>query len=51
VLCRCDSAEAIGWGQAVGIRLFQGHHVDSLIRSMRPPAIASARSALRKAAS
>jgi hypothetical protein len=51
VLCRCDTAEAVGWGQAAGIRLFQGHHVDSLMRATRPPAIASARSALRNAAS
>ena len=50
VLCRCDSADAISWGQAVGIRLFQGYYVDSLLRLTRP-AIASARSALRNAAS
>jgi hypothetical protein len=50
VLCRCDSAQAVSWGQAVGIRLFQGHFVDSLVRSARPPAIAAARSALRNAA-
>lgn len=47
VLCRCDTADAIGWGQAVGIRLFQGHYVDSRLRSARPPAIAAARDALR----
>lgn len=51
VLCRCDSADAVSWGQAVGIRLFQGYYVDSLLRLARPPAIASARSALRQAAS
>jgi hypothetical protein len=50
VLCRCDSAEAVSWGQAVGIELFQGHYVDSLLRLARPPAIAAARSALRNAA-
>ncbi len=47
VLCRCDSADAIGWGQAVGIRLFQGYYVDLRLRSARPPAIAAARDALR----
>jgi hypothetical protein len=50
VLCRCDSAEAVRWGQAVGIRLFQGHYVDSLLRLAHPPAVAAARSALRNAA-
>jgi hypothetical protein len=49
VLCRCDTVDAVNWGQAVGIRLFQGHYVDSLLRATRPPAIASARSALRNA--
>jgi hypothetical protein len=46
-LCRCDSADAIRWGQSLGIRLFQGHYVDSRLRSARPPAIAAARQALR----
>jgi hypothetical protein len=50
VLCRCDSAEAVRWGQAVGIRLFQGHYVDSHMRSTHPT-VKSARSALREAAS
>jgi hypothetical protein len=47
ILCRCDSAEAIRWGQSLGIRLFQGHYVDSRLRAVRPPAIAAARQALR----
>jgi hypothetical protein len=47
ILCRCDSAEAIGWGQSVGLRLFQGHYIDSRLRAARPPAIAAARHALR----
>ena len=51
ILCRCDTAEAVSWGQAVGIRLFQGHYVDSRLRAARPPALASARSALRNATS
>jgi hypothetical protein len=51
VLCRCDTADAVNWGQAVGIRLFQGHYIDSRLRTVRPPAIASARSALRNATS
>ena len=46
-LCRCDNADAVRWGQSVGIRLFQGHYVDSRVRSARPPAIAAARQALR----
>lgn len=51
ILCRCDSADAIRWGQSVGIRLFQGHYVDSRLRSARPPAIAAARRAMRDKAS
>jgi hypothetical protein len=50
ILCRCDSADAIGWGQSVGIRLFQGHYIDSRRRAARPPAIAAARHALRSSA-
>ncbi len=50
ILCRCDSADAIGWGQSVGLRLFQGHYVDSRLRAARPPAIAAARHALRSSA-
>ena len=50
ILCRCDSADAIGWGQSVGIRLFQGHDIDSRLRAARPPAIAAARHALRSSA-
>jgi hypothetical protein len=46
-LCRCDSADAIRWGQSIGIRLFQGHFIDSRLRAARPPAIAAARQALR----
>jgi hypothetical protein len=49
ILCRCDTADAIDWGHSVGIRLFQGHYVDSRLRAARPPALASARSALRNA--
>lgn len=47
ILCRCDSSDAIEWGQSVGIRLFQGHYVDSRLRSVRSPAVAAARQALR----
>jgi EAL domain-containing protein (putative c-di-GMP-specific phosphodiesterase class I) len=47
ILCRCDSAEAISWGQSMGIRLFQGYYLDSRLRAARPPAIAAARKAMR----
>jgi hypothetical protein len=50
ILCRCDSTEAVRWGQSLGIRLFQGHYVDSRLRAVRPPAIAAARQALRSSA-
>ncbi len=47
ILCRCDSADAIRWGQSLGIRLFQGRYVDSRLRAARSPAVAAARKALR----
>jgi hypothetical protein len=49
ILCRCDTADAIRWGHSFGIRLFQGHFVDSRLRAARPPAIAAARQAMRGA--
>jgi EAL domain-containing protein (putative c-di-GMP-specific phosphodiesterase class I) len=48
ILCRCDSAAAIEWGLALGIRLFQGHYIDSRLRAARSPAVAAARQALRQ---
>jgi EAL domain-containing protein (putative c-di-GMP-specific phosphodiesterase class I) len=47
ILCRCDSAAAVEWGLSLGIRLFQGHYIDSRLRAARSPAIAAARQALR----
>lgn len=32
ILARCDRAEAVGFGQAAGISLFQGWHIDRLVR-------------------
>jgi len=49
ILCRCDSSDAIAWGQSLGIKLFQGHYVDSRLRAARSPAVAAARQALRGA--
>ncbi len=31
ILCRCDNASAIEYGQALGISLFQGRHIDKLV--------------------
>lgn len=31
ILCRCDNKEAVQYGQALGISLFQGRYIDSLI--------------------
>jgi hypothetical protein len=31
ILCRCDSDAAIRVGQAAGVSLFQGRHVDALL--------------------
>jgi hypothetical protein len=50
ILCRCDSVDAIRWGQSLGVRLFQGHYIDSRLRAARSPAIAAARQALRSSA-
>lgn len=47
VLCRCDSADAISWGRSLGIKMFQGHYIDSRLRAARPPAVAAARQAMR----
>jgi EAL domain-containing protein (putative c-di-GMP-specific phosphodiesterase class I) len=32
ILARCDSEEAVKFGQSVGLRLFQGRHIDRLLR-------------------
>ena len=50
ILCRCGSADAVRWGQELGIRLFQGRYVDSRLRAQRSPSIAAARQAIRSAA-
>lgn len=31
ILARCDSAEAVEFGKSMGLRLFQGRHVDRLV--------------------
>ena len=31
VLCRCDTADAIEFGRSVGIELFQGRHIETMI--------------------
>ena len=31
IMCRCDNREAIDFGRSVGIDLFQGRYVESLI--------------------
>jgi hypothetical protein len=31
ILCRCDNKEAVQYGQALGISLFQGRYIDSVI--------------------
>ncbi len=37
VLAHCDTAEAIAYGQSLGIRMFQGRHVDSLLNAATRP--------------
>jgi EAL domain-containing protein (putative c-di-GMP-specific phosphodiesterase class I) len=31
ILCRCDNQQAVQYGQAMGISLFQGRHLDALL--------------------
>ncbi|MGE5548333.1 MAG: hypothetical protein ACM33T_15615 [Solirubrobacterales bacterium] len=31
ILCRCDTPSAIEWGHSVGITLFQGRHIESML--------------------
>jgi EAL domain-containing protein (putative c-di-GMP-specific phosphodiesterase class I) len=40
ILAHCDSEEAVGFGQSMGLRLFQGRHVDRLLGTagIRPAA-------------
>lgn len=49
VLTRCDGADAIEWGLACGLRLFQGDYVESRLRALRPSAVDAARRAMRAA--
>ncbi|MBU0725788.1 MAG: hypothetical protein KJ904_15930 [Alphaproteobacteria bacterium] len=35
ILCRCDSDEAVRFGQSLGITMFQGRHVDKLLAEGR----------------
>jgi EAL domain-containing protein (putative c-di-GMP-specific phosphodiesterase class I) len=36
ILCRCDTAEAVSVGQALGIVMFQGRHIDRLLEAEEP---------------
>lgn len=38
ILARCDSEEAVRFGQSVGLRLFQGRHIDRLLSIAGPRA-------------
>ena len=38
VLCRCDSGEAIGFGQSLGVTMFQGRYVSEMLRVQSTPA-------------
>jgi len=33
MMCRCESERALKIGHNMGISLFQGHHIDSLLAS------------------
>jgi hypothetical protein len=41
ILCRCSSAAALETGQALGLVMFQGRHVDALLTRARKPASAA----------
>ena len=47
ILSRCDSADAVAWGQSLGLRLFQGYYIDSRLKATRSPRVAAARQAMR----
>ena len=34
ILCRCDNRQAVEYGQALGIPLFQGRYIDSLVNPL-----------------
>jgi EAL domain-containing protein (putative c-di-GMP-specific phosphodiesterase class I) len=36
ILCHCDTAEAVAVGQALGIVMFQGRHIDRLLGAEEP---------------
>ena len=38
ILARCDSEEAVAFGQSMGLRLFQGRHIDRLLSVVAPAA-------------
>ncbi len=40
VLCRCDDQKAVDFGRALGINLFQGHHLDQLLARRAERAVA-----------
>ena len=42
VLARCDSQSAMGWGLKSGIRVFQGHFLDSFGKPKQRPAAGKA---------
>lgn len=48
ILYHCDSARALNCGQSLGITLFQGTYVDSLLRARADPAKAAAQSPTRE---
>ena len=35
ILCRCDSDEAVRFGQSLGLTMFQGRHVDKMLAEGR----------------
>jgi hypothetical protein len=37
ILCHCDAEEAIEFGEAVGINLFQGRQIDKMLAAKRTP--------------
>ena len=39
VLSHCSVAEALSLGSGIGIGLFQGWHVDALLRGIQPPVL------------
>jgi hypothetical protein len=45
ILCRCDNADAVRVGHSLGMSLFQGRHIDTLLAAVKRPSLTGTKSA------